>query len=179
MKALDAWCETHGATYSARWEFEQIIRLAGSPRIVLELGAHCGASLRIWSEAFDPDLLIGVEAERTERTLDALAYSPGEIVYGKTNDPQTYADVCRLLEAGPYVDFLYIDADHRFGSVLSDYEMYAPLVRDGGLIVLDDAWTMGVKDTEVYRYVPILQRRGPTALIYGGGDSGGKLAVFR
>ena len=36
------------------------------------------------------------------------------------------------------VDFLFIDGDHTYQGVKSDFEMYSPLVRQGGLIALHD-----------------------------------------
>ena len=187
MSALDDWCTTHGATYSARWEFEHVINLAcnvpryGRPHVVLELGSHAGASLAVWRYAFDPSFLIGMEAEDSERTragLDPLEADGAIVIYGKTYEPDTYRQVLHALD-GLWIDFLYIDADHGFEAVVSDFEMYAPLVRDGGLIVRDDAVTRDVPGTEVHRFVDVLRQRGPTSLIYGGGDSGGKLVVFR
>lgn len=152
------------------------------PRTILELGTHEGASLAVWIEAFRPEVAIGVEAEQSRRITDGLTKNlhgmRARMISGKTEAPSTFAQVLRALE-GRWVDFLYIDGDHGLEQVRSDFLMYAPLVRDGGLIVLDDAVTTGVSGTEVYRLVPELQGRGPTALLYGGGDSGGKLAVFR
>ena len=45
-----------------------------------------------------------------------------------------------LLEilAGRPIDFLFIDADHRYVGVKKDYQLYAPLVRPGGLIAFHD-----------------------------------------
>lgn len=39
---------------------------------------------------------------------------------------------------GGEVDFLFIDGDHTYEGVKSDYEMYSPLVRKGGLIAFHD-----------------------------------------
>jgi predicted O-methyltransferase YrrM len=36
------------------------------------------------------------------------------------------------------VDFLFIDADHSYSGVKKDWEMYAPLVRPGGLVAFHD-----------------------------------------
>jgi predicted O-methyltransferase YrrM len=36
------------------------------------------------------------------------------------------------------LDFLFIDGDHTYGGVRSDFEMYAPLVRKGGIVVFHD-----------------------------------------
>jgi cephalosporin hydroxylase len=138
--------------------------------------------MRIWAEAFEPSFLIGVEAEQTPRTQEPLAQmcedTGAGVIFGDTCAPETLRYVEHFLD-GLAVDFLYIDADHRFESVSKDFHTYAPLVRDGGLIVLDDAVTRDNPTTEVYQLVAQLKQRGPTSLIYGGGDSGGKLAVFR
>lgn len=34
--------------------------------------------------------------------------------------------------------YLFIDADHRYSGVRADFELYAPLVRPGGLIAFHD-----------------------------------------
>lgn len=36
------------------------------------------------------------------------------------------------------VDFLFIDGDHSYRGVKSDYEMYSPLVRTGGIVAFHD-----------------------------------------
>jgi predicted O-methyltransferase YrrM len=36
------------------------------------------------------------------------------------------------------VDFLFVDGDHEYEGVVKDYELYAPLVRPGGLIAFHD-----------------------------------------
>ena len=35
-------------------------------------------------------------------------------------------------------DFLFIDGDHTYEGVKTDFEMYSPLVRQGGLVALHD-----------------------------------------
>ena len=39
---------------------------------------------------------------------------------------------------GKQLDFLFIDGDHRYEAIKSDYEMYSPLVRSGGVIGFHD-----------------------------------------
>jgi predicted O-methyltransferase YrrM len=36
------------------------------------------------------------------------------------------------------LDFLFLDADHSYEGVKLDFELYAPLVRKGGIIALHD-----------------------------------------
>ena len=40
--------------------------------------------------------------------------------------------------AGDQIDLLFIDGDHTYDGVRQDFEMYGPLVREGGLIALHD-----------------------------------------
>ena len=49
------------------------------------------------------------------------------------------------------LDFLFIDGDHSYEGVRSDFEMYAPLVRSGGLIAFHDI-TPSKGSRHVYRF---------------------------
>ena len=40
--------------------------------------------------------------------------------------------------AGRQIDFLFIDGDHTYDGVKQDFEMYAPLVRPGGIVGFHD-----------------------------------------
>jgi len=51
--------------------------------------------------------------------------------------PETLERV-RNLTAGASIDFAFIDGDHTYHGVKQDFEMYAPLVRPGGLIAFHD-----------------------------------------
>ena len=39
---------------------------------------------------------------------------------------------------GEKLDFLFIDGDHTYEGVKKDFEMYSPLVRNGGIIAFHD-----------------------------------------
>jgi predicted O-methyltransferase YrrM len=38
----------------------------------------------------------------------------------------------------PPIDLLYIDGDHSAEACLSDFDQFAPLVREAGLVIIDD-----------------------------------------
>lgn len=44
----------------------------------------------------------------------------------------------RTLLADRPVDPLFVDGDHTYVGARSDYEMYGPLVRDGGIVAFHD-----------------------------------------
>lgn len=51
----------------------------------------------------------------------------------------------------PELDFLYLDADHSYEATKEAFEMYAPKVKKGGVVVLHDAWGYD-GDTEKSEY---------------------------
>jgi predicted O-methyltransferase YrrM len=48
-------------------------------------------------------------------------------------DTKTLSQVQTLLRDQP-VDFLFLDGDHSYQGIKTDFEMYAPLVKKGGLV---------------------------------------------
>jgi predicted O-methyltransferase YrrM len=59
---------------------------------------------------------------------------------------ETKGRVIRILN-GELLDYLFIDGDHTYEGVRRDFEMYAPLVRSGGMIALHDI-AVHNRDTE-------------------------------
>jgi predicted O-methyltransferase YrrM len=64
----------------------------------------------------------------------------------------TKVQVLRLLE-GERLDYLFVDADHTYDGVSRDFQMYAPLVRSGGIIAFHDIVThTNARRNEVERF---------------------------
>ena len=51
--------------------------------------------------------------------------------------PKTRQIVEKILD-GQKIDFLFVDGDHTYEGVKEDFEMYAPLVRRGGVVAFHD-----------------------------------------
>jgi cephalosporin hydroxylase len=133
----------------------EILRLAAlvherKPRVILEIGTANGGTLFVWCRV--------APAEATILSLDlpggihgggypywktflyrsfASATQRLHLLRGSSHDPQMRAQVQALLPAAG-IDFLFIDGDHSYPGVKSDFELYAPLVRQGGVIALHD-----------------------------------------
>lgn len=123
---------------------------AERPHRVLEVGSAGGGTLFLFARAAAPDaLLVGMDlppygAEGLPLWRAALYErgfaGPGQrvrTVRGDSHAESTKARVQEALENAP-VDFLFIDADHTYEGVKRDFELYAPLVRPGGLIGMHD-----------------------------------------
>jgi predicted O-methyltransferase YrrM len=120
------------------------------PRIVLEIGTALGGTLFGFAQVAAPDaLLITIDLPAGRfgggyypargylyRSLgcDRQTIHP---ILADSHEPGTLASVQELL-GGRAVDFLFIDGDHEYEGVQRDLDLYAPLVRDGGLIAFHD-----------------------------------------
>ena len=59
------------------------------------------------------------------------------LIRANSADASTVARVREILN-DHLLDYLFIDADHRYQAVLSDFLLYAPFVRRGGIIAFHD-----------------------------------------
>ena len=117
---------------------------------MLEIGTAQGGTLYLFSRVVNPDaVLISVD-------LPGGAFGGGypawkvpfyrsfasrnqkiHLLREDSHDSKTLEKVKGLVDGKP-LDFLFIDADHTYEGVKKDFEMYAPLVRPGGLVAFHD-----------------------------------------
>lgn len=133
------------------------------PRRVLEVGTAEGGTLYLWIQAATADAtIISVDLPggrfgggypecrtalyeaftRTEQTLHLLR--------ADSHDPRTVEQVRQILADEP-VDLLFIDADHTYEGVKTDFLQYSPMVRRGGLIAFHDICPSPDPETQVER----------------------------
>jgi cephalosporin hydroxylase len=114
---------------------------AHAPATVVEIGtAEGGTNFLLSATLPDVSLKIGIDLHvRNTRLLRAFGRPDcrQEFVNGSSRDMATVEKVRRLLQSRP-VDVLFIDGDHRYEGARADFDLYAPLVRPGGLIALHD-----------------------------------------
>lgn len=120
------------------------------PKCMMEIGTAKGGTLFLFSRVADPEaLLISVDMrslvfgggypvwkrkmyKRFSRGIQKI-----ELIQANSHDKSTFAQVQKILD-GRSLDFLFIDGDHSYEGVKTDYNLYSPLVRKGGLIALHD-----------------------------------------
>ena len=124
-------------------EFLSLLR-AERPRCVLEIGTGQGGTLYLLSWAAAPDARILSldlrEQSRSRRFLYRSFARARQHLAAWTVD--SHADETReeaeRFFGGSGLDALFIDGDHSYAGVRKDYDLYAPLVRLGGLIAFHD-----------------------------------------
>jgi predicted O-methyltransferase YrrM len=135
-----------------RYEIAKLLEIVVNfrPRVVLEIGTAGGGTLFLFARAADPDAKIisidlpggpfGGGYPRWKIPLYKSFSKEGQEIYlirRDSHDPQTLHEVKRIL-GGERVDLLFIDGDHTYLGVKRDFEMYSPLVREGGIIAFHD-----------------------------------------
>lgn len=135
-------------TFGAIQQRSEITRLLDilrqdPPRYICEIGTASGGTLFLLTKVCRPDaLLLSVDLGLSfERCLLHARFASQKqrivSIRGDSRTPQTLARVQSLLNGHP-LDLLFIDGDHSYAGVKSDFANYSPLVRPGGLIVLHD-----------------------------------------
>ena len=113
---------------------------------VLEIGlGYFGSTHFLWRLLFDKVTTIEKSHERIRTFGTHLREFHGRWVLddhrsafliGMSHDPATVHKAHQHLAGG--IDLLFIDGDHQYASVLTDWLLYSPLVRPGGLVAFHD-----------------------------------------
>lgn len=129
--------EWHRAWQNVSELAEVLYLVAGEvrPQVVVEIGCAWGGTLYAWRGLPSQPAVYGV-------TLSHYA-ELGNTVHGATvleGDSHDRITVQRLKDqlGGRPIDVLFIDGDHTLEGCLSDWRMYSPLVRPGGLVLIHD-----------------------------------------
>jgi predicted O-methyltransferase YrrM len=122
-----------------------------APRAVVEIGTYAGGTLYCLCRLAEPDATIasidkpmgrfggGYTDERAEEMQKLFPRDRQELhlIRADSQLPATLERLKGVLN-GAHLDFLFIDGDHTYEGVKSDFEMYSPLVREGGMVAFHD-----------------------------------------
>lgn len=114
--------------------------------IVVEIGVDGGGGLTTYRQAFPRLLTIGID------TNERIELKNQNMIYGDSRDQSTLQKLKDLL-AGEPIDFLFIDGDHNYETVKSDFEMYSPLVKKGGAVGFHDINNRGIEGVTVDQFM--------------------------
>ena len=133
-------------------ETTELLRLLAKrrPKFLLEIGTARGGTLFLFARVSSPDAMIisidlpggrfgGGYSEWRNSLYKSFAIRKQTIhlVREDSHAPATLNMVKKILE-GRKLDFLFIDGDHTYNGVKTDFEMYGRLVRKGGIISFHD-----------------------------------------
>jgi len=121
------------------------------PKTLLEIGTSNGGSLFLFCKVADPNATI-ISIDLLGGDFGGGLYPDWKIPFYKTfannkqklhliransHDSKTLVQTKKILKKKK-LDFLLIDGDHTYEGIKNDFEMYSPLVKDGGIICFHD-----------------------------------------
>lgn len=109
---------------------------------VIDIGTYHGGSVETWVKAFNPYKLVTIEIKLKElfHKNMVIEYPQCNYLWGCDSTNPTTLD--KIREIIPVCDFLFIDGYHTYANVRRDFEMYSPLVKKGGVVVLHDTYPL-------------------------------------
>jgi cephalosporin hydroxylase len=125
-----------------REEFLPFLELLASdpPSTLLEIGTSRGGTFFMMCQVADADARLATLDLHlpTDVRVETFARSGQHVtgIEGNSTDPEIRTRVDALFPEG--LDVLFIDGDHSYEGVKSDFELYRSLVRPGGLVVFHD-----------------------------------------
>ena len=139
----------------ARSEILELARIleASAPQRSLEIATNYGGTLFLLCTLSPPGAKIisvdlpsgpfGGGYPRRKAPLFRRFVRGGQqlhLIRADSHSLETKKRVLQILD-GEQLDYLFLDGDHTYGGVQSDFQMYAPLVRSGGIIAFHDITT--------------------------------------
>jgi predicted O-methyltransferase YrrM len=116
------------------------------PRIICEIGTDMGGTLYIWTKVLqNHGKLISIDLPRLYRKSINRFFKkfilPSQEIHFIRENSHSHKSIKQLksILSGQVIDFLFIDGDHSYDGVKSDFFDYLPFVRpQGGIIALHD-----------------------------------------
>lgn len=120
------------------------------PKVLIEIGTAEGGTLFLFCKVANPRAtIISVDLPRGAfgggypkwkiPLYQSFVKRPQKLhlLRADSHDPATLDRVKQVLR-GKRADFLFIDGDHTYEGVKKDFQLYSPLVKNGGIIAFHD-----------------------------------------
>jgi predicted O-methyltransferase YrrM len=120
------------------------------PKIVMEIGTASGGTLFLLSRLSAINSTIISVSLPVNPYIEGINYKPKiffksfalnnqemKIIKADSHKEETYNQVREIL-SGNKIDMLFIDGDHTYKGVKQDFQRYAPLVKENGIIAFHD-----------------------------------------
>lgn len=159
--------------------------------IVTEIGAGNGGTSWAWSKLGAAKLIVidlpngpwgGTDTQPMFKYISENTSTNIGLIYGNSQNSEALEAFKERLGSG-MVDFLFIDGDHSYGGVKTDFLTYSPFVRSGGIIAFHDALEHPPEtQCEVKKFIDELKETWPKDKVtefYSEPMNWGGIAVFR
>ena len=162
--------EKTGGILQALDELEQLVAEIGDRKFysMAEIGSYRGGTLWIYSQLFGNH---GCKFTVVDIKINPVLFDIKEKIQSRKNIRIDLIECPSNKAKIPEIDFLHIDADHRYHMVKADYERFSPKVVPGGIILLHDTLLdegPGDHKSGCIRYRKELEANGENIKTFGG-----------
>lgn len=137
LKLYLALAREHGKCANMFWHTDFLIWLTKTlkPKVIVDLGTYCGGSFWCWLYG-----LVETDSNGHVYTVDIIDRSEKLLAAKPHSNLFTHivGDGKKVDIPAEYIDFLFIDDDHSYEQVMSEWEKHEAKVNIGGLIFFHD-----------------------------------------
>ena len=144
---LEQYFEAHQGRQIHKWVHywdiyhRHLQKYRGTPAVIVEFGIQYGGSSQMWREYFGPDAKIyGVDIDPRCKAWEEESF---QVFIGDQGDPDFLRRIAD--EIGP-VDVVIEDGGHFPLHQITTFEVFYPLIRRGGVFLIEDLHTSYWKD---------------------------------
>ena len=124
-------------------EFVDIIVANGKLNKIVEIGlGGFGGTHRLWREIFAQVFTIEIDGNTIQKANSNQVFNSAKsyVIQANSHNPNVVTGLRNVLDK-QQCDVLFIDGDHSYNGVKTDYLLYSSLVGKGGVIGFHDAAT--------------------------------------
>lgn len=115
---------------------------------ILEIGVLRGASTKMWAEYFDKAQIIGIDIDPKCKTYQTDRV---DILIGSQDDAEIQNTILKKYKE---LDFVLDDGSHVNQLTIASFNLYWPLLKSGGVYIIEDTHCTCVDLTEPSRHWP-------------------------
>jgi len=119
-------------SYTGMYEF-LFTPLFDKPVDILEIGIYQGGSLALWSQAFSNATITGIDITNQIKEGAQKYFENVQLIFTDAYTPR---------EMSMKFDVIIDDGPHTFESFVSCIDLYAPRLKSGGMLIIEDIKTM-------------------------------------
>lgn len=140
-----------GTTHSYLGFYEEVLpRFVNKKAVLLELGVQSGGSLLLWEEYLVNATVHGIDVAGQPKSIEGHS----SIVYHRMNCTDKVA--VRKEFEGIGLDIVIDDASHRLDEQLASFELFYPMIREGGIYVIEDVVAGSIERFRKFKYPVIV-----------------------
>jgi len=108
---------------------------------VLEVGIFHGGSIKLWNDYFTNATVYGLDIIPMERVWEGIQGNEKIKLYPSTNAYNSDFVVEKFLNKNIRFDFMLDDGPHTLDSMKQFIHLYAPLMAEDGILIIEDVQT--------------------------------------